>query len=168
MYRTLSELRDSINQMIESQGEDAACAAFVFTQHDVFEYNEEDNQDQYFPTLFTQDVLADVGGSSYIYEQVGEMIDDAIRLRKQLPLYSNWLWLTVTLSIELSSLLTKRLASLSFSIKHENVDTQVQTKNGILWLILSSKSFSILTSKKHNPGRPCDSHLRLTENPVHH
>ena len=87
MYRTLSELLDSINQMIESQGENAACAAFVFTQHVVFEYNEEDNQDQYFPTLFTEDVLADVGGSSYIYEQVGEMIDDTIRLRKKLPLY---------------------------------------------------------------------------------
>ena len=89
MYRTLSELRDSINQMIESQGENAGCAAFVFTQHDVFEYNEETNQEDYFPTLFTQDVLADVGGSDYIYEQIGEVIDDAISLRKQLPLYSN-------------------------------------------------------------------------------
>ena len=89
MFRTLSELRVSINQLIEQQGENAGCAAFVFTQHDVFEYNEEDNQDQYFPTLFTQDVLADVGGSSYIYEQVGEMIDDSIRVRKQLPVYSN-------------------------------------------------------------------------------
>jgi len=87
MYRTLSELRDSINQMIETQGENAGCAAFVFTRHDVFEYNEEDNQDQYFPTLFTQDVLADVGGCDYIYEQVGEVIDDAIRLRKKLPIY---------------------------------------------------------------------------------
>ena len=58
-----------------------------YTQRHRVEYNEEDNQDQYFPTLFTQDVLADVGGSSYIYEQVGEMIDDAIRLRKKLPLY---------------------------------------------------------------------------------
>lgn len=89
MYRTLSELRDSINQMIEQQGGDASCAAFIFTQHDVFEFNEETNQDDYFPTLFTQDVLADVGGSSYIYEQVGEIIDDAIRLRKKLPLYSD-------------------------------------------------------------------------------
>ena len=88
MYRTLSELRDSINQLIEQQGENAGCAAFVFTQHDVFEYNEEDNQDQYFPTLFTQDVLADVGGSSYIYEQVGEMIDDYIRMRKGMSIYS--------------------------------------------------------------------------------
>ncbi len=89
MFRTLSELRDSINSMIESQGENAPCAAFVFTQHDVFEFNEETNQDDYFPTLFTQDVLADVGGCSYIYEQVGEMIDDSIRDRKKLPLYAN-------------------------------------------------------------------------------
>ena len=88
MYRTLSELRDSINSMIESQGENAPCAAFVFTQHDVFE-NDEDDQEVYFSSLFTQDVLADVGGSDYIYEQVGEMIDDAIRLRKKLPLYAN-------------------------------------------------------------------------------
>jgi len=89
MYRTLSELRDSINQMIESQGENAACAAFVFTQHDVFEYNGEDNQEQYFPTLFTQDVLADVGGSDYIYEQIGEVIDDAISLRKGMSIYQD-------------------------------------------------------------------------------
>lgn len=87
MYRTLAELRDSINQMIESQGEDAACAAFVFTQHDVFEFNEETNQDDYFPSLFTQDVLSDVGGSSYIYEQVGDMIDEAICMRKGMEIY---------------------------------------------------------------------------------
>ena len=89
MYRTLGKLRNTINSMIESQGENAACAAFVFTQHDVFEFNEDTNQDEYFSTLFTQDVLADVGGCDYIYEQVGEVIDDAIRLRKQLPLYAN-------------------------------------------------------------------------------
>jgi len=89
MYRTLSELRDSIDKMIEMEGENAPCAAFVFTCHDVFEYNEETNQDDYFGMTFTQDVLCDVGGSSYIYEQVGEMIDDAIRLRKKLPLYAN-------------------------------------------------------------------------------
>jgi hypothetical protein len=89
MFRTLSELRDSVNQMIDAQGENAPCAAFVFTQHDVFEFNEETNQDDYFSSLFTQDVLADVGGSSYIYEQIGEVIDDSIRLRKKLPLYSN-------------------------------------------------------------------------------
>ena len=89
MYRTLAELRDSIDKMIEIEGENAPCAAFVFTCHDVFEFNEETNHEDYFGMTFTADVLADVGGSSYIYEQVGEMIDDSIRVRKQLPLYAN-------------------------------------------------------------------------------
>jgi hypothetical protein len=89
MYRTLSELRNSINQMIERQGEDAGCAAFVFTKEDVFELEGLDlNQERYFSTLFTQDVLCDVGGSSYIYEEIGEMIDDSIRMRKSMSIYS--------------------------------------------------------------------------------
>ena len=75
--------------MIESEGENAPCAAFVFTGHDVSEFNEETNQEDYFSYLFTQDVLADVGGSSYIYEQVGDMIDDVIRLRKNLSVYKD-------------------------------------------------------------------------------
>jgi len=83
MYRTLSELRDSINRMIETQGENAECAAFVFTQHDVFEFNENTNQNDYFSRPFTQDVLYEVGRSSFIYEQVAEMIDDEIRMRKR-------------------------------------------------------------------------------------
>ena len=84
MYRTLSELRDSINEMIEDQGPDAPCAAFVFSQNDVFEYNEETDQEDYFPMSFTESVLADVGECSYIYERVGHMIDDAIRDRKRM------------------------------------------------------------------------------------
>jgi len=87
MYRTLSELRDSINQMIETQGENAGCAAFVFTQNDVFEYNEEMTEEHRFPELFTQDVLCDVGGCDYIYERIGEVIDDAIRDRKGMEIY---------------------------------------------------------------------------------
>ena len=89
MFRTLSELRNTLDRLIETEGENAPCAAFLFTCHDVFEFNEETNQEDYFGMAFTTDVLADVGGSSYIYEQVGEMIDDAIRLRKKLPLYAN-------------------------------------------------------------------------------
>ncbi len=89
MYRTLSELRDSINQMIERQGENAVCAAFVFTQDDVFEIVGENCDEVRFSKELTEDVLADVGGSDYIYEQIGEVIDDSIRDRKKLPLYSN-------------------------------------------------------------------------------
>jgi len=88
MFRTLAELRDSINQMIESQGEDAGCAAFVYTQEDVFEFDANDNEVRFSKQL-TEDVLCDVGGCDYIYEQVGEVIDDAIRLRKKLPIYQD-------------------------------------------------------------------------------
>jgi len=87
MYRTLSELRDSINQMIENQGENAGCAAFVFTQNDVFEYNEEMTEGHRFPELFTEDVLCDVGGCDYIYEQIGDVLEDSIRARKRMPIY---------------------------------------------------------------------------------
>lgn len=89
MYRTLSEFRDSINQLIEQQGEDAICAGFVFTKEDVFEYDPETDRVNCFSTLFTHDVLADVGGCDYIYEQIGEVIEDAIRLRKKLPIYQD-------------------------------------------------------------------------------
>ena len=84
MYRTLSELRDSIDKMIEMEGENAPCAAFVFSCHDVFEYNEETGQEDYFPMSFTESVLSMVGGSDYIYEQIGELIDDSIRMRKRM------------------------------------------------------------------------------------
>jgi len=88
MFRTLAELRDSINQMIESQGEDAKCAAFVYTQEDVFEFDANDNEVRFSKQL-TEDVLCDVGGCDYIYQQVGEVIDDAICLRKKLPIYQD-------------------------------------------------------------------------------
>ena len=89
MFRTLSELRDSINQLIEQQGEDAGCAAFVYTQEDVFEFEGETNEEVRFSKQLTEDVLCDVGGSSYIYEQIGEMIDDYISMRKGMEIYQD-------------------------------------------------------------------------------
>ena len=85
MYRTLSELRNSINQMIEKQGEDAPCAAFVFTKEDVFFYPKDENGIEDLDTQErlndkdTDDVLTELGGCDYIYEQVFEVIDDEVR-----------------------------------------------------------------------------------------
>jgi hypothetical protein len=85
MYRTLSQLRNSVNQLIEEQGEDAPCAAFIFTKEDVIYYK--DGEDG-FPNLNeefildeddTDKVLVNVGGSSYIYEQVNEFIEDEVK-----------------------------------------------------------------------------------------
>jgi hypothetical protein len=85
MYRTLSELRDSINSMIESQGESAPCAAFVFTKEDVFFYPKDENGIEDLDTQErlndedTDDVLTELGGCDYIYEQVFEVIEDEVR-----------------------------------------------------------------------------------------
>ena len=81
MYRTLSELRDSVNRLIDEQGVHAPCAAFVFTKNDVFVVNYEDGDlvEEYLNAENTDDVLTEVGGCDYIYEQIGEVIDDEVR-----------------------------------------------------------------------------------------
>jgi hypothetical protein len=84
MFRTLSQLRDSVDRLIEQQGENALCAAFVFTKEDICgdeviddEYVEVTHEDleEAYPGIITT-VLEEVGGSSYVYDEVNEMIDD--------------------------------------------------------------------------------------------
>ncbi len=85
MYRSLSDLRDSINQLIEQQGEDAPCAAFVFTKNDVIYYEDDENgfpdldEEKFLNDSDTDDVLLAVGGCDWIYEQVNEIIDQEVR-----------------------------------------------------------------------------------------
>ena len=92
MYLTLSELRDSINKMIVSQGKDAPCAAFVFTMNDVFYYYDDnvENEEQYLPMDDTEKVLNEIGSSDYIYEQVNEIIDDVVRRIRNMWQPSKW------------------------------------------------------------------------------
>ena len=85
MFRTLSELRDIVDRLIDAQGEDAPCAAFVFTKEDVFFYPKDENGIEDLDTQErlnaedTDDVLTELGGCDYIYEQVFEVIDDEVR-----------------------------------------------------------------------------------------
>ena len=85
MYRTLTELRDSVNQLIECQGKDAPCAAFVFTMDDVIYYENDDdgfpnlNEEKFLSIDDTDDVLIQLGGCDYIYEQVNEIIEDEVK-----------------------------------------------------------------------------------------
>jgi hypothetical protein len=92
MYRTLSELRNSIDNLIEQQGKDAPCASFVFTKEDVFFYPKDENGIEDLDTQVhlnaedTDDVLLELGGCDYIYEQVNEIIEDEVkRVRNKVP-----------------------------------------------------------------------------------
>ena len=91
MYRTLAELRNSINQLIERHGEDAPCAAFVFTKDDVIYYEAGDdgfpdlNEEKFLNDDDTDEVLVELGGCDYIYEQVNEIIEDEVlRIRNKI------------------------------------------------------------------------------------
>jgi hypothetical protein len=79
---TLANLRDRVNQLIENQGEDAPCAAFIFTNDDVFIWRE-DNEDQ-IPV--NRKVAFEVLNSieedyNYLYSEIFDCIDRELRER---------------------------------------------------------------------------------------
>ena len=78
MQRSLAELKQRVNELIESYGEDTTVAAFIFTPADVFVLDE-DYEENYLPHEQAEEVLAAVGDTDYIYEQIGEIIDDEVR-----------------------------------------------------------------------------------------
>ena len=85
MYRSLATLRYQINKLIEQQGEDAPVAAFIFTKNDVIYYEDGDdgfpnlNEEKFLSDDDTDDVLIELGGCDYIYEQVNEIIEDEVQ-----------------------------------------------------------------------------------------
>jgi hypothetical protein len=84
MYRTLSELKSLVDCLIEDQGEDATCASFIYTKQDVFYFNDVENDEVYLPVDDANQVLNEVGDTDYIYQQIGELIDDEVsRIRRQ-------------------------------------------------------------------------------------
>ena len=85
MYRTLSQLKDQVNQHIEQQGENATCASFIYTKEDVFYFDDIQDNEIYLPLDDTNQVLEEVGNTDYIYQQVSELIDDEVgRVRNQI------------------------------------------------------------------------------------
>jgi hypothetical protein len=87
MARTLQQLKESVEKLIESQGKDAPVAAFIFTQEDVFELDSEGDP-IYLPLDDVDKVLQKIGYGDYIFEQVFECIDDEIRRLKIVKKFS--------------------------------------------------------------------------------
>ena len=78
MNRTLSQLKESVERLIEQQGENASCAAFIFTKEDVFEMDE--NGDAfYLDAEITNKVLNDLDETDYILEKAFDCIEDYIK-----------------------------------------------------------------------------------------
>jgi hypothetical protein len=78
MARTLQQLKESVERLIQEQGKDAPVAAWIYTKEDVFELDEDFNPIALFPAE-TEHVLNEVEDGDYIHEQIAECIDDEIR-----------------------------------------------------------------------------------------
>ena len=80
MNYTLKELQDRVNKLIEQQGPDADCGAWIYTKHDCF-LKDEDGEIDYNNNVEDPEVIErifdDVGNSDYIYQIIQECVDEA-------------------------------------------------------------------------------------------
>lgn len=79
MARTLQQLKESVERLIQQQGADAPVAAFIFTKEDVCETDSETLEQISLSADDTETVLNEIDEFDYIYEQVFECIEDEIR-----------------------------------------------------------------------------------------
>ena len=81
MNYTLKQLRDRVNQLIENQGEDAHCAAWIFTKEDCH-LKDNDGEFDYDNVVEDPEVVEhifdDVGNVDYIYQVIQECVDEVI------------------------------------------------------------------------------------------
>ena len=79
MNYTLKQLQERVNQLIESQGEDAHCAAWIYTKHDCHmkdedgEYDYGNNHED--PELIGR-IFDEVGNVDYIYEVIQDCVNE--------------------------------------------------------------------------------------------
>ncbi|AET72607.1 hypothetical protein SXFG_00057 [Synechococcus phage S-CAM8] len=85
MNYTLKQLQDRVNSMIKEQGEDAHCAAWIYTKNDCylkdkdgeFEVYEDGGQTVEDPALIAR-IFDDVGNIDYIYQVIQESVDEVV------------------------------------------------------------------------------------------
>ena len=79
MNYTLKQLQQRVNQLIENQGEDAHCAAWIYTKEDCH-LKDNDGEFDYDNVVEDAEVLErifnDVGNIDYIYQVIQECVDE--------------------------------------------------------------------------------------------
>ena len=79
MNYTLKQLQERVNKLIENQGEDAHCAAWIYTKEDCYlrdvdgELNYDLNVDEPF---LVRSIMRDVADNDYIYQIIQECVDE--------------------------------------------------------------------------------------------
>jgi hypothetical protein len=78
MSHTLLQLKESVERLIEEQGNDAPVAAFIFTNDDVYVMDEDGNPDPVQREI-AETVLHNVEEYDYIYTEIFNTIEQEIR-----------------------------------------------------------------------------------------
>ena len=79
MNYTLKELQQRVNNLIEQQGEDAHCAAWIYTKEDCHlkdENGEFDYDNVVEDPELIERIFDDVGNVDYIYQVIQECVDE--------------------------------------------------------------------------------------------
>ena len=76
---TLSQLKQRIDQLIETQGEESPVAAFIYTKEDVVQYDDDFNEVEIEDDRIIEDVLYNVEDTDWIYTQIQDSIDDELK-----------------------------------------------------------------------------------------
>ena len=79
MNYTLKQLQNRVNKLIEQQGEDAYCAAWIYTAEDCV-IRDEDGEAAEYPanedSELSERIFNDVGNIDYIYTVIQECVDE--------------------------------------------------------------------------------------------
>ena len=78
MNYTLWHLQQRVNKLIEQQGEDAHCAAWIYTAEDCVIYDN-DGEPQYpahEDSELAEKIFNEVGNIDYIYQVIQECVDE--------------------------------------------------------------------------------------------
>ena len=79
MNYTLKQLQDRVSSMIKEQGEDAECAAWIYTKNDCH-LKDEDGEIDYDNNVEDPAMIArifdDVGQIDYIYQVIQDCVDE--------------------------------------------------------------------------------------------
>ena len=79
MNYTLKELQDQVNQLIEQQGEEAHCAAWIYTAEDCTIEDVDAQTIDYVavenPEL-SERIFNEIGNIDYIYQVIQECVDE--------------------------------------------------------------------------------------------
>jgi len=81
MNYTLKQLQDRVSSMIKEQGEDAECAAWIYTKEDNH-MKDKDGEVDYDNTVEDPALVArifdDVGQIDYIYTMIQDCVDEVV------------------------------------------------------------------------------------------